>query len=560
MSSIARSVRQHPSIWFYSCWLLVNLVQAAGTELLNDEAYYWVYSKYLDWGYFDHPPMIAVLIKLGYSIFHNELGVRLFMALMNTATIFIIQKLLLRDNERLFFAIVLSMGVLQIGGILAVPDIPLAFFTALFFWQYKRFLQNTDLLQSVLLGVVMALMLYSKYHGILIIFFTFISNRKLALQWPAWLAAIIGALLFSPHLWWQFTHDFPSVQYHLKERNAPSYQFAFTLEYIGGQILLAGPLIGWLLLYAAGKFRTSDPFARALKWSMAGFYGFFLVSTLKGRVEANWTVPALVPLIILAHAWLSDSGILVRWVYRLMSPTILIIVIVRIYMLTDISFFTSRFNDEMHHNRSWAAAIREKANGLPVVFLNSYQRPSKYWFYTCDASFGLNTTMYRRNNYNFWPIEEKFQGRQVFVVDNLVANEVRSIPIITDRGNTAGIVAEHFESHSALRFQSALPSLEIENEKLVPFPLTIYPDTLGQALLNPSSPGHVTAVLDIFMGDSLMARVEPEFTRTGGQWECSFSKKIALENGSYRAKIGLASSLPGFFSQNSASLPIKVIK
>jgi hypothetical protein len=23
---------------------------------LDDEAYYWVYSKFLDWGYFDHPP------------------------------------------------------------------------------------------------------------------------------------------------------------------------------------------------------------------------------------------------------------------------------------------------------------------------------------------------------------------------------------------------------------------------------------------------------------------------------------------------------------------------
>ena len=45
--------------------------------------------------------------------------------------------MLLRENDRLFYAIVLSMGVLQIGGILAVPDIPLAFFTALFFWQYK---------------------------------------------------------------------------------------------------------------------------------------------------------------------------------------------------------------------------------------------------------------------------------------------------------------------------------------------------------------------------------------------------------------------------------------
>ena len=48
-------------ILFYSIWLLISFVQAAGTELFDDEAYYWVYSKFLDWGYFDHPPMVAVL-------------------------------------------------------------------------------------------------------------------------------------------------------------------------------------------------------------------------------------------------------------------------------------------------------------------------------------------------------------------------------------------------------------------------------------------------------------------------------------------------------------------
>jgi len=35
---------------FYLLWLLVGLIQAANTELLDDEAYYWVFSQHLDWG------------------------------------------------------------------------------------------------------------------------------------------------------------------------------------------------------------------------------------------------------------------------------------------------------------------------------------------------------------------------------------------------------------------------------------------------------------------------------------------------------------------------------
>lgn len=61
--------------WFYASWFLLSLLQAATTGLFDDEAYYWVYSQYLDWGYFDHPPMIAWLIKLGTSLFAGELGV-----------------------------------------------------------------------------------------------------------------------------------------------------------------------------------------------------------------------------------------------------------------------------------------------------------------------------------------------------------------------------------------------------------------------------------------------------------------------------------------------------
>jgi hypothetical protein len=58
-------------------WLAINLLQSAFTELAHDEAYYWMYSRNLAWGYFDHPPFIAILIKLGYALIPEEIGVRL---------------------------------------------------------------------------------------------------------------------------------------------------------------------------------------------------------------------------------------------------------------------------------------------------------------------------------------------------------------------------------------------------------------------------------------------------------------------------------------------------
>src|SRR4029078_9894213 len=43
---------------------VIKLILAFVLELGNDEAYYWLYSQYLQWNYFDHPPMVAVSIRL----------------------------------------------------------------------------------------------------------------------------------------------------------------------------------------------------------------------------------------------------------------------------------------------------------------------------------------------------------------------------------------------------------------------------------------------------------------------------------------------------------------
>jgi len=61
----------------------LRLVAAAFTPITFDEAYYWMWSKHLAGGYYDHPPMVALLIRLGTLIAGDtELGVRLVSILL----------------------------------------------------------------------------------------------------------------------------------------------------------------------------------------------------------------------------------------------------------------------------------------------------------------------------------------------------------------------------------------------------------------------------------------------------------------------------------------------
>ena len=411
-------LRKHHRSLFYASWFLVGCIQAFYTELWDDEAYYWVYSRYLDWGYFDHPPMTGLLVKLGYAIFPDQLGVRFFPLLLNTLSLVIIEKLLEKKNPFLFYGIALSIAAIQVAGFLAVPDIPLIFFTALFFLLYRRFTQQASRLNIFLLALSAALLFYCKYHAVLIIVFTLVSNPKLFTNYRIYLVGLLTLLFITPHLIWQYQHDWVSFRYHLFESNVNRYKVSYTTEYLLGQLLLPGPLAGFILIPAALLYKTKNKTEKALKFNLIGIYLFFLLSSFRGRVEGNWTSPVFVSLIVLSHQFLLERMKWQKALYRLLPLTLLIVLIVRVIMVVDIiplKFVKERF----HSWKDWPQQLKQQTNGLPVVFIDSYQKPSKYWFYSGQVSYSLNSYRRRRNNYNFWPVEDSILGKPVFVAGDL---------------------------------------------------------------------------------------------------------------------------------------------
>src|SRR4051794_35127895 len=74
--------------YFILAWLAINIFQAIFTGIDGDEAYYWIYSQHLQWGYFDHPPMVALSIRLGESFGHGYFFTRLGAILFSAATVY----------------------------------------------------------------------------------------------------------------------------------------------------------------------------------------------------------------------------------------------------------------------------------------------------------------------------------------------------------------------------------------------------------------------------------------------------------------------------------------
>lgn len=476
-STIKEYYRHHSMLCNFAllfCWMIVNLIQATFTGLANDEAYYWMYSRNIDYGYFDHPPAIAILIKAGFVVFHGELGVRWVVVLMGTFFVWFTFLLTNRKNFPLFFVLICSVSCMEVYGFIAVPDAPLLFFTTTFFLLYRSWLDDQRFVKSLLLGLNIAAMLYCKYHGLLILFFTLLSNPWLLKNKRFYLLIFISVIAYLPHIVWQIQNDYPSYQYHVLTKSQDPYKPIDTLTFILGQLMIAGPLIGFLLFYAAFRYRVQNVTEKALKYSFIGFIVFFLFSTLNAPVEANWTVAAFVPMLVISYNYINSRAKLRMWVIRLSMVSCILFLFLRVNLAFNlIPIVGSKLMPEFYGWETWAKQIEMKAGETPVVFANSYQKASKYSFYTGNTSLSLNNIQYRRNQYDMWNIEETLQGRRIMYIPNWQLGGEDVCSFKTSKEEVQYILIENFRSYAKINIATYKSRYTFRAGTLIHFPLSL---------------------------------------------------------------------------------------
>jgi hypothetical protein len=507
-------------LWFMIVWLLINVVQAIFTELAHDEAYYWMYARKLAIGYYDHPPMIALMIRMGGLLLHGEIGVRLLVVVMSAASIPLLYSLCEKKDFPLFVFLFTACTVFQVYGFIAVPDAPLLFFTILFFVAYKKYLLRDSLTNAVILAVVIAMLLYSKYHGILVVFFTVASNLKLWKQKTFYLIIVLTALFYFPHILWQIQNDYPSYQYHVLNKSQTSYNVADSFEFMGATVLVAGPLTGILMLIALWKNRSKDLFRRSLKFTFWGFVIFFFVSTFNSAIEANWMAASVVPLFVPSHEYISENVTLRKWAVRLSLISLVLFSFFRLNLMTDmVPALGSKPLPEFFGWKKWAEEIEKHADGCPVVIMNSYQRASKYSFYTNSEALSLNNMAYRRNQYDSWDIADSIQGRRIalFRAWDESADSLESFE--TPRGKFMVVYVDHFRSYSKYRIITDKEWYTFPHSSDVEIPLDFFND--GPTVQSVSDSGSTVSLVywryhyADYDGENFITEIEPDTVTDG---------------------------------------------
>ncbi len=403
-------------ITWLGVWFAINLIQGSLSELVNDEAYYHIYAQKLDWGYFDHPPFIALLIWLGEAIFGaTELGMRFFIILLQPLYIYLFWQTIkpqgaTRQDVGLYLMIFASIILMQPYGFIAVPDAPLMFSVALFLWTYKRFLDG-EKSAWWWLAVAMAAMAYSKYQGALVVIFAVMLNPKLLINWRFYLSGAAALVLFSPHLLWQYQHDFPSFVYHLSERNR-DFNWSSVTEYLLNLIAVFNIFFIPLWVQAYRKISAKNLFERALKWIPIAIFIFFLFSSLRGRTQPQWMIASTYGLVWILFIYARDKVRTRRYIMRVGVVVLILISLLRLEIVLNITGISQK--QTMAGNTEHYGAIYDVAQQRPVIFKGSYAIASKYIFYTPGEAYCTPSLGYRTHQWQFVD-DSKFLGREVLV-------------------------------------------------------------------------------------------------------------------------------------------------
>lgn len=323
--------------------LVWRLAVAAILPVTQDEAYYYDWARSLAWGYFDHPPGVALLGLGTWLAPGSALAGRLGTLLAGFLTLIVLVRFYrncgLQSPRDLALALLILVATLPgfAAGVVTTPDTPLTLAWALALHESERALAG-ERRRWLTAGLAVGLGLLGKYTMVLIgpvLLWAILraDPRALRTPWP-YLGGLIALLVFAPNIIWNQQHDWLTMRFQfghgfgtelagvplgsadLVRHEGPGSLVArlgSLLGYLGTQLAFWGLL---LIPFAMALWKRRQdgggrlaalsmaPHAAPLLWAGAVFpLAFCALLALGSEVEPNWPGMYLIsaaPLVALA--------------------------------------------------------------------------------------------------------------------------------------------------------------------------------------------------------------------------------------------------------------------
>ncbi len=323
--------------------LLLRWLAMAWVPLVPQEAYYWMYARHPSLSYFDHPPMVAWVIRAGVSLFGNtQWGVRVAGDVLMLASSFVMYGFA-RDffGRRAAFLSAILLQVLPLYfaiGFVATMDSALVFFWLLTLFGMALALQRHRRMGWYLAGLALGGAMLSKYTaallglGALLVLIIHRPWRRHLKTVHPYLAAVLALLLFSPVIVWNAQHNWVSFQFQIEGRFSGHLPRRYSfIGFIGQELIIVTPLlflaIGWIIARIVRRRRLPLRYLVALAFSLP-LLTVILVKSIDVPIHINWTAPAYLTILpaithlALSHLRLGRRRPVFNWAGALRLTTI----------------------------------------------------------------------------------------------------------------------------------------------------------------------------------------------------------------------------------------------
>jgi 4-amino-4-deoxy-L-arabinose transferase-like glycosyltransferase len=310
-----------------SIGLLAMQALAVGRlELTFDEAYYTLWSRSLSFGYLDHPPMVALLIRASTSLFgSSELGVRALSLLIvgaMPALVALIAWRLFGSVEKAALAALMwiAMPLVAIGAAFVTPDAPLVVFWTLGLAALVELWRTGEERWLIALGVALGLALQSKFTaaffaaGVALALVATPSLRRWLVSPALFGGFAVALIIFAPFVVWNAGHGWATFAKQLGRAPPSGVEPYYLAEFLVAQVGLLNPLVLaalvpalWMIPWRAPALPGSRDEGRLILAStIAPAALYFLLHSLHDRVQGNWLAPLYPAAAILAADWVAE--------------------------------------------------------------------------------------------------------------------------------------------------------------------------------------------------------------------------------------------------------------
>lgn len=294
--------------WFFiavAMTLAFRLWLAAVTPITGDEAYFVIWGRIPDWGFYDHPPMVGWWLAFLLQFSEATWWLRLPSVVQPAILSLVIARVLRSEGSLAWVAaLLLLLSPAGVWNVLISTDTPLIYFSVFSGLAFVRAARDDSPGFYLLAGALLGAALLSKYFAVLLglAYLGYALLRPTRGKLLGLVLVVAAALPFvALNLWWNWGHCWANLMFNLYNRHGDAgFSWNRPPLYAISLLYLLSPPVLLALARQRGQLaqRWQTPETRALMLVALAPLAVFALLSLVKTIGLHWLL-SFVPFVFI---------------------------------------------------------------------------------------------------------------------------------------------------------------------------------------------------------------------------------------------------------------------